>query len=138
MTKDSTLADSVCDTRTRKIKQTFFTQINTLLGWDKLSLIIDGCTTNCTLVGWKVKFSSVKCIKKDSTLVLKIMDINKATDLFRENYTAWLNNPERMTNGYNYEKTFVEMMQEFESKVFKESLGEIPINRNFKKKSKRV
>lgn len=28
-----TLADSVCDLRTRKIKQTFFTQINTILDW---------------------------------------------------------------------------------------------------------
>ena len=26
-----TLADSICDTRSRKINQTFFTQINTLL-----------------------------------------------------------------------------------------------------------
>jgi len=39
--KSPTLADSVCDTRTRKIKQTFFTQMNTLLDWDKLSSIID-------------------------------------------------------------------------------------------------
>lgn len=66
------------------------------------------------------------------------MDIDKATNLFRENYTAWLNNPERVKNGYNYEKTFVEMMQEFESEIFKESLGEIPFSRNLKKKSKRV
>ena len=35
-----TLADSICDTRSRKIKQTFFTQINTLLDWQPLSSCI--------------------------------------------------------------------------------------------------
>jgi len=49
-----------------------------------------------------------------------------------------LNNPDRMKNGYNYEKTFIAMMQEFESEVFKESLGELPSSRNLKKKFKRV
>ena len=39
--KAPTLADSFCDLRTRKIKTTFFTQINTLLDWEKISLIID-------------------------------------------------------------------------------------------------
>lgn len=39
--KAPTLADSFCDLRTRKIKTTFFTQINTLLDWRKISLIID-------------------------------------------------------------------------------------------------
>lgn len=36
-----TLADSICDVRKRKIKSTFFTQINTLLDWKKLSSVID-------------------------------------------------------------------------------------------------
>jgi IS5 family transposase len=36
-----TLADSFCDLRTRKIKTTFFTQINSLLDWEKISLVID-------------------------------------------------------------------------------------------------
>ena len=35
------LADSICDTRTRKIKRQFFTQINNLLDWDSISLEID-------------------------------------------------------------------------------------------------
>lgn len=39
--KEPTLADSFCDLRTRKIKTTFFTQINELLDWEKISLIID-------------------------------------------------------------------------------------------------
>ena len=41
LVKDPTLADSFCDLRTRKIKTTFFTQINTLLDWQKISLLID-------------------------------------------------------------------------------------------------
>ncbi|MFK7899613.1 MAG: transposase [Cyclobacteriaceae bacterium] len=35
-----TLADSICDLRTRKIKKTFFTQINTLLDWEAISKVI--------------------------------------------------------------------------------------------------
>ena len=36
-----TLADSICDLRTRKIKKSFFTELNRLLDWKKISKIID-------------------------------------------------------------------------------------------------
>ena len=36
-----TLADSICDIRTRKIKMVFFEQINTLLDWQSISTLID-------------------------------------------------------------------------------------------------
>ncbi len=36
-----TLADSICDLRSRKIKTVFFDQINTLLDWKKISFLID-------------------------------------------------------------------------------------------------
>lgn len=39
--KNPTLADSICDLRTRKIKQTFFAQINTLLDWNPISGVIE-------------------------------------------------------------------------------------------------
>jgi IS5 family transposase len=39
--KQPTLADSVCDLRTRKIKAQFFEQINTLLDWKKISNLIN-------------------------------------------------------------------------------------------------
>lgn len=39
--KSPTFADSICDLRTRKIKRTFFSQINTLIDWDNISKIID-------------------------------------------------------------------------------------------------
>ena len=35
-----TLADSICDTRSRKIKQTFFIQINTLLNWQPIIKVL--------------------------------------------------------------------------------------------------
>jgi len=39
--KQTTLADSICDLRVRKIKNTFFTQINTLIDWDTISILIN-------------------------------------------------------------------------------------------------
>ncbi len=39
--KEPTLADSICDLRTRKIKKTFFTQINTLIDWKEISKLIE-------------------------------------------------------------------------------------------------
>ncbi len=39
--KTPTLADSICDLRSRKIKTIFFTQINALIDWQKISNTID-------------------------------------------------------------------------------------------------
>lgn len=39
--KEPTFADTICNLRTRKIKSTFFTQINTLIDWDSISKIIN-------------------------------------------------------------------------------------------------
>jgi IS5 family transposase len=39
--KQPTLADSICDLRARKVKKTFFTQINTLIDWDTISILIN-------------------------------------------------------------------------------------------------
>ena len=39
--KEPTLADSICDVRARKIKKTFFTQINTLIDWETISILIN-------------------------------------------------------------------------------------------------
>ncbi len=36
-----TLADTICDLRARKIKTTFFSQINALIDWDKIEKLID-------------------------------------------------------------------------------------------------
>jgi IS5 family transposase len=39
--KTPTLADSICDLRSRKIKTVFFTQINSILNWQKIAKTID-------------------------------------------------------------------------------------------------
>ena len=39
--KQPTLADTICDLRSRKIKKTFFSQINTLIDWDIIENLID-------------------------------------------------------------------------------------------------
>jgi len=39
--KSPTLADSICDLRSRKIKSVFFNQIDKLLDWKKINNIID-------------------------------------------------------------------------------------------------
>lgn len=41
ITKAPTLADSICDLRTRKIKSTFFNQMDDLLDWDAIKSIIN-------------------------------------------------------------------------------------------------
>lgn len=39
--KDPTFADCICNLRTRKIKATFFSQINALIDWQAISRLID-------------------------------------------------------------------------------------------------
>lgn len=39
--KTPTLADSICDLRSRKIKKVFFTQINELIDWESVSFLIE-------------------------------------------------------------------------------------------------
>jgi len=42
--KQPTLADTICDLRARKIKTTFFTQINGLIDWDSIEKLIEAIT----------------------------------------------------------------------------------------------
>jgi len=39
--KQPTLADTICDLRSRNIKTTFFTQVNELIDWDSIEKLID-------------------------------------------------------------------------------------------------
>ena len=56
------------------------------------------------------------------------------TRKFKELLDQWENNPKRMKDGASYEKTFGEMMQQFEHEVFQKSLGDLPKGKNSKKK----
>lgn len=62
------------------------------------------------------------------------IDKEKAAARLKEMLTQWENNPERMQNGYEYEKTFIEMMKQFEREIFQQSVGKTG-SKNYKKKS---
>jgi len=64
---------------------------------------------------------------------MKKINKEKIADRLKKILEEWENNPDRMRSGYDYEKTFVDMMKEFEKEVFQESMGDIP-SKNFKKK----
>ena len=51
--KELNFADTIFDLRSRKIKNTFFTQVNTLVDWNKIEKLIDknyskGKSVTCT------------------------------------------------------------------------------------------
>ncbi|MCP4551229.1 MAG: hypothetical protein GY834_04130 [Bacteroidetes bacterium] len=50
------------------------------------------------------------------------MEQKKPTEIFKKYYKEWENNPDRMKNGYEYERTYTEMMQNIEREVFQTSV----------------
>jgi hypothetical protein len=64
---------------------------------------------------------------------MKKINKEKIADRLKKMLEEWENNPDRMRSGYDYEKTFVSMMKQFEQEVFQESMGDIP-SKNLKKK----
>jgi hypothetical protein len=65
---------------------------------------------------------------------MKNIDKEKMANRLKEMLEQWENNPERMKNGFQYEKTFVDMMRVFEKELFQESIGEVSKDKNAKKK----
>jgi hypothetical protein len=61
-----------------------------------------------------------------------------ATQIFEKHYKEWENHPDRYKTGYDYERTYAEMMQKVEIEVMQHSLGTVPQNKNLKKKYKPV
>ena len=61
--KEPTFADTICDLRTRKIKSTFFTQINTLIDWDKIEALIDADYSKGKSVVGKPSYSGLLLFK---------------------------------------------------------------------------
>ena len=66
------------------------------------------------------------------------MDKQTPDQIMDSHYREWLNDPDRMRTGYDYERTFVEMMRKVEHEVLQFSVGEVPENRNRKKNSRPV
>lgn len=64
---------------------------------------------------------------------MKKINKEKIAERLKKMLEEWENNPDRMRSGYDYEKTFVNMMKQFEQELFQESMGDIP-SKNFKKK----
>ena len=46
------------------------------------------------------------------------MDIEKLTVLFAERVSQWEQSQQQQTSGYEYEKSYVEMMKKLEQEVF--------------------
>ena len=59
-----------------------------------------------------------------------------ALAIFEKYFTQWENDPTRMENGYQYESTYAQMMEKVEHEILQISVGEVPKDKNFKKKSK--
>lgn len=58
-----TLADSICDIRSRKIKRTFFTQINTLLDWQPIVKVLKNHYTKGQSATGKPSYSGLLLFK---------------------------------------------------------------------------
>ena len=61
--KEPTLADTICDLRTRKIKSTFFAQINALIDWNKIERLIDADYSKGKIVVGKPSYSGLLLFK---------------------------------------------------------------------------
>lgn len=61
--KQPTLADTICDLRARKIKTTFFSQINMLIDWDKIEKLIDADYSKGKSVVGKPSYSGLLLFK---------------------------------------------------------------------------
>jgi hypothetical protein len=62
------------------------------------------------------------------------MDKHKATEILLAKLAEWESKPK--TDGYEYEKSFIEVMRGLNEELFQLSVGEVPKDRNAKKKSK--
>jgi hypothetical protein len=62
------------------------------------------------------------------------MDKDKATEILLQKITEWENKPK--TDGYEYEKSFIEVMRGLNEELFQLSVEKVPQDRNSKKKSK--
>lgn len=63
---------------------------------------------------------------------------DKAVAIFERLYSEWEKHPDRHKSGYDYERTYVEMMQKVQQSILQTSVGDVSPNKNVKKKSKRV
>jgi len=68
---------------------------------------------------------------------MKEEKISKIVNNFEEKYRAWLLSQKAQTSAYDYEKSFVEFMQEISQDTLSSTTSSDKQSRNSKKKSKR-
>jgi cell fate (sporulation/competence/biofilm development) regulator YlbF (YheA/YmcA/DUF963 family) len=61
-----------------------------------------------------------------------------ATEIFANYYSQWEKSPQRNASGYEYERTYVEMMQKVQQAILQHSVGEVSRKKDVKKKFKPV
>lgn len=61
------------------------------------------------------------------------MDKQKATAILLKKIDEWESKPKK--DGYEYEKSFIEVMQSLNEELLQLSVGELPKDRNIKKSS---
>ena len=59
------------------------------------------------------------------------MDKDKATEILFQKITEWENKPK--TDGYEYEKSFIEVMRGLNEELFQLGVSKVPQDRNSKK-----
>lgn len=62
------------------------------------------------------------------------MDKQKAFEILSKRIDDWDSKPK--SDGYEYEKSFIEVMHDLQQELFQLSIGELPQDRNAKKKSR--
>lgn len=66
------------------------------------------------------------------------MDEQKISKMIQKEVSAWFAGQQGQTDGYEYERTFVECWRSVGKKVLQESLGRIPGSKNKKKDSEQL
>lgn len=67
---------------------------------------------------------------------IKKMDEQQISEMVKKEVSAWFAGQQGKTDGYEYEKSFVECWRNVGKKVLQESLGRIPGSKNKKKTPK--
>ena len=65
-------------------------------------------------------------------------NIEQLKSKFAEQYQQWEKSQQGQNNGYDYEKSFVEMWQQLGQEMFQQSMGEVKKSRNTKKNFKQA
>lgn len=72
------------------------------------------------------------------TKLINTMDEAKIVEMVKKAVSEWFASQKDQTDGYQYEKSFVDCWRITGNKVLQESIGEIPVSKNKKKNFKAV